>query len=366
MKRYILILTISFTIFISCKDEKKNVYFNGEIIIVDCNVAPDTLHGEKINIDGLYTGSIWAYDTLIGFVSHKFDHVMNVFNVNTGKFLYSLGKRGRGPNEFNSIAWREQFVYEEHQHHVWIRKDGVEECVLLNLEKPGDIKRKIDINVNAEFEFGLQFTFILNDSLFLGSNQGERIYEGDGSFLPPAYHLYNARTKELIKSYKPYNAFVPLSDRFYKKALHTLSFSSMDRIKPNDNTKLAMGMKSMDQINIMDVATGEIKGYRNKNSPDFNYLKDDIDNIKRYYLDLCVDDKYIYALYESMNDAEFNTGSTLNVFDWDGNFIRKILLDKAVISTSMGFDPVNKYLYIDTLSEDDEEIYRYDLSYLYK
>jgi hypothetical protein len=37
-----------------------------------------------------------------------------------------------------------------------------------------------------------------------------------------------------------------------------------------------------------------------------------------------------------------------------------------VLFLSMGLDPVNKCLYIDTLSEDDEEIYRYDVSYLYK
>jgi hypothetical protein len=91
-------------------------------------------------------------------------------------------------------------------------------------------------------------------------------------------------------------------------------------------------------------------------------LKDDIDNIKRYYEDICVDDKYIYGLYSNGNVFECNT---LNVFDWDGNFIRKILLDKTIINLSMGFDPINKYLYIDTLSEDDEEIYRYDISYLY-
>jgi hypothetical protein len=29
-------------------------------------------------------------------------------------------------------------------------------------------------------------------------------------------------------------------------------------------------------------------------------------------------------------------------------------------------DPVNKYLYITTTGEDEEEIYRYDVSYLYR
>jgi hypothetical protein len=365
MKRYILILTVSFAVFISCRHEQeKDAYFNGEVIIVDCNAAIDTLRGEKVYIDGLYTGKIWAYDTLIGFMYHRFpDHIINVFNVNTGKFLYSLGKKGQ-PYNFDRYLCRMQFVYEDSQHHVWIIKESVKECVLLNLQKPGDaVKRKMDINVDTDFYFGFNFIFILNDSLFLGSNQGDRILGDPGPFTAPAYHLYNARTKELIKSYKPYNAFVPLSDEFYRKDLHVQGFSSMDRIKPDDNSKLAMAMLSMDQLNIMDAATGEIKGYRNKNSPGFSYLKDDVDNVKRYYEDLCVDDKYIYALYSNGNIFE---GNIINVFDWDGNFIRKIVLDKTSINLSMGLDPVNKYLYIDALSEDDEEVYRYDVSYLYK
>jgi hypothetical protein len=364
MKRFILILTISFTIFISCKEEKKkDVYFDGEIIIVDNNVAPDTLLGEKVNIDGLYTGTIWAYDTLIGFSLQLPDYIMNVFNVNTGNFLYSLGKKGMRTEEFNNIGCAGQFVYENSQPYVWIQKDERKECVLLNLGSPGDVvKRKMDINVDTEFRYGLSFTYILNDSLFLGYNQGEKLYSGDGSPLPPAYHLYNARTKELIKSYKPYNALVLPS--FCDLYQIMMILGSRDRIKP-DNTKLIMAMFSMDQINILDVATGEIKGYRNKNSPDFSYLKD-IDNLKRYYLDVCVDDKYIYGLSLNGKNSKGRTGNTLNVFDWNGNFIRKIVLDKEVLYLSMGFDPVNKYLYIDILSEDDEEIYRYDMSYLYK
>jgi hypothetical protein len=354
---------ISSTIFISCKEEKKkDVYFNGEIIIVDCNVAPDTLYGEKVNINGLYTGKIWAYDTLIGFFLQLPDYIMNVFNVNTGKFLYSLGKRGMSAEEFNNIGCTGQFVYENSQQHVWIQKDDLKECVLLNLAKQGDtVKRKIDISVDTEFRH-LDFTYILNDSLFLGNSQGEKLFSGDGSFLPPAFHLYNARTKELIKSYKPYNALILPSCDPYQM---TLVLGSRDCIKPDDNSKLVMAMFSMDQINILDVVTGEIKGYRNKNSPGFDYLKD-IDNLKRYYTDICVDDKYIYGLYLNGKNSQDRMGNILHVFDWDGNFIRKIVLDKMVLYLSMGFDPVNKYLYIDALSEDDEEVYRYDMSYLYK
>jgi hypothetical protein len=157
----------------------------------------------------------------------------------------------------NNFSCVEQFVYGDYQQHVWIKKEATKVNVLLNLEKPGDvIKRKMDVNIDTEYRYGL-FTFILNDSMFLGCNQGEKLFWGDGSFLPPAFHLYNARTKELIKSYKPYNALILPS--FCNSTQMTWALWSMNRIKPDDNTKLAMAMYSIDQINILDVATGEIK-----------------------------------------------------------------------------------------------------------
>jgi hypothetical protein len=368
MRHYILAFLAGCTAFISCKEDHDHTYFHGETIIVDTNVKPDTLYGKQIKLDGVYTGSMWAYDTLIGFTSYKFtDYFMHVFNVNTGKFLYPLCKRGIGPEEFPSIATANQFVYPA-QLGYWIRKEsGKDECVLVNLEKPGDvIEQKTDIKIETEFLDSFGFVFILNDSLFLANNQGEEPLKGEGTFTPPAYYLYNSRTKERIKTYGMYNGFIPVSpDNFFRQSGYKICYASCDRIKPDDMSKLAMGMLHMDQINILDLKTGELKGYRNKTSPDFGYLKD-IDNHRLFYLyNMCVDNRYIYGLY---SDTEYGArkweSNTVNVFDWDGNFIRKILLDK--IALKIALDPVNKYLYIDTIGEDDEEIYRYDVSYLYK
>jgi hypothetical protein len=367
MRRYIILVFLAGCMaYVSCKEEE-HTYFLGETIIIDTNVKPDTLYGEKIELDGIYTGSMWAYDTLIGFTSHKFpDYFMHVFNVNTGKFLYPLCKRGGGPGEFPSIAITGQRIYEE-QLYYWIRKEsGRNECVLVNLEKPGDVvKRKTDIKIQTEFQFPFSYVFILNDSLFLANNQGEQQFQGEGTFTPPAYYLYNSRTKKRIKTYGMYNGFIPISaDEFFRRGNHVVCYSSYDRIKPDDMSKLAMGMRHIDQINIFDLKTGELKGYRNKTSPEFGYLKD-IDNYRLYYLLILVDDRYIYGLYsDTESGLDKWESNTVNVFDWDGNFIKKILLDKTALKITL--DPVNKYLYIDVLGEDDEEIYRYDVSYLYK
>jgi hypothetical protein len=117
MKHIILLLiSMSCVLFISCgKDGGDSKYFNGEIIIVNTDVKPDTLHGEKIVLNGIYTGNMWAYDTLIGFVYGEFPgYFMHVFNIKTGKILYPLCKRGIGPEEFPEFTWTAQFTYDEH------------------------------------------------------------------------------------------------------------------------------------------------------------------------------------------------------------------------------------------------------------
>jgi hypothetical protein len=363
MRHYILTLLAIYAAFISCNQEKET-YFYGETVIVDTNVQPDTLYGKKIELDGVYTGNLWVYDTLIGFVSHLFpDYYMHVFNVNTGKFLYPLCKLGIGPGEFFNISIADQLVYNESQLGYSINnRAGKGECVIVNLAKPGDIiEQKMNLDVDAEFPF--MFVFILNDSLFLANNQGERRYYEEKTFTPQTYYLYNSRTKEKIKTYEMYNGF---STDSYD---YNICYISYDRIKPDDRSKLAMGMCHIDQLNILDLTTGKIKGYRNKTSPDFSYLKygNADDGYRLYYSNILVDDRYIYGLY---SDTEYRLrkwkSNTVNVFDWDGNFIRRLFLDKTALKIAL--DPVNKYLYLDTedVDENEEEIYRYDVSYLYK
>jgi hypothetical protein len=365
MRYYILAIFASLTVFISCKEDY--TYFHGKTVIIDVNVKPDTLYGKKIALDGIYTGNIWAYDTLIGFMSYKFpDYHMHVFNVNTGEFLYPLCRRGTGPGEFPGTAITDQLVYDE-QIHYWIRKEfGRDECVLLNLEKPGDVvKQTVDMNFKTEFQDAYGYVFILNDSLLLGCNYGERQYQGEGTFIPPTYYIYNYHTKEKIETYRMYNGFIPVPGNFYNPMWFMSCYQSCDRIKP-DNSKLAMGMCHMDQINILDLRTGELKGYRNKTSPDFSYLREP-NNYKLYYTDVFVDERYVYGWYHDTGNSFSKKGDNIiNVFDWDGNFIRKILLDKPVLMLTL--DPVNKYLYADVseADKDEEEIYCYDLSYLYK
>ncbi|MDR2423822.1 MAG: hypothetical protein LBD59_03755, partial [Prevotellaceae bacterium] len=60
---------IFITIIFSCEDDTK--IFNGNEIIVEVQDI-DTLYGQEIKLDGVYTGCISACDSVLLFTSYKY------------------------------------------------------------------------------------------------------------------------------------------------------------------------------------------------------------------------------------------------------------------------------------------------------
>ena len=92
-----------------------------------------------------------------------------------------------------------------------------------------------------------------------------------------------------------------------------------------------------------------------------------------FFLLFFVDNDFIYGVLNERKykliDDEYqlvggNDKTTLYVFDWNGNFKKELILDKGM--ESIALDPVNKHLYVLTDGAEDEEVYRYDVKYLYE
>lgn len=73
------------------------------------------------------------------------------------------------------------------------------------------------------------------------------------------------------------------------------------------------------------------------------------------YLDLFAGDKYIYALYNGRTKEAFKDryfyGNEIHIFDWKGNPVKKIILDKDARALSV--DEAGRILY--TISYDIDE-----------
>jgi len=137
-------------------------------------------------------------------------------------------------------------------------------------------------------------------------------------------------------------------------------YSSYDRISIQ-NHKIVCGMMFFSQINILDIRTGELKGYRLKNTPGFDDMPE---GPLVSYNHICADDKMIIGLYINQDfDIQLEHGNIsdiIHIYDWDGNFLHIVKLDNKVIQVA--FDPVGKCLYGYT---PDEKIFRYDFKMFY-
>jgi hypothetical protein len=355
MKRQIFYLFFLITIIFSCTT-KNNKIFNGEIFIIDNKPDTDILYGEQIKLDGLYAGFMSVYDSVIVFKTDQYIRALNcialAFNIKTGKQINSLVKAGRGPDEYAAATTTLQFFIDNNGLKMWFYDYDVKKtCILIDINS-NTIVDCIDISwLKPERKEPCSRFFILNDSLFLALNMEEPAYNSEYRVLPHIWSLYNYRTGEKLRQYDAFNESVFLEEFF--------GFNSEDQLKP-DHTKFVMPMEFFRQINIVDIQTGEIKGYMFKDSPDYSIVaKKRADEFKTYYTRACVDNDFIYATIKEKDNT------VIDVFDWNGNYLKRLSLDKEM-NTFITLDPVNKYLYIPVIGEDEEEIYRYDVSYLYK
>ena len=123
-------------------------------------------------------------------------------------------------------------------------------------------------------------------------------------------------------------------------------------------------MVHLPQLNIVDVETGKITGYRLENGEDFSVFKGKKE-IKNHFVRLAADDKFIYALYWGKlpwGAREIPYINTIYIFDWKGKLVSKITTDHDV--DKMYVDTVRNRIYI--IGPKTDDVFYYDLDELNK
>lgn len=344
----------------TCTQEES--YLAGKLTVINGFEKEYTLAGEEVKLEGVYTGYMSVYDSLMLFCSSQFgDYMLYTYNLNNGKQLKSLFKAGRGPNEFSDLTHTGQHEKESNDIKLWIY-DEHKSYMLVNLSRSLPLHSDslvidsiIPIEARKVVKDYLGYVFVLDNSKFIVRKPCEKLYYDDPRYIPGNYTLY---LRSLDHPQQTYTLFhkpvINPSNKF-----PNIYFASNDKIKP-DRSKIAMAMHMVAQINILDIETGELKGFRLKGTPGFDYLKGDPKNFRNYYLKLTVDDRFIYAIYEDLpfygHREEQRTNTIVHVFDWDGHPACKIVI-KQVLG-QIALDPATGYLYGKTYME---EIFRYDL-----
>ena len=356
----ILILFLYGVLFYSCENEN---YFAGEITTTNDFKKEYKLIGEEVKLEGIYTGYMSVYDSLILFCSSQYpDYKIYTYSLNNGKQLKSLFKVGRGPNEFRNLTHTEQYVRNNNSIKLWFydeQKSHMLVDITRSIKLHTDslvIDSIIPIDIKKATTSYLSFIFTLDNHMFVTKTPCERAYYKDVKYSLGEYILYRNSLDTPLQSFTLFTK--PLINRI-QKMNPNIFYESYDRIKP-DKSKIAMAMWHMAQINILDLKTGKLKGFRIKGTPDFNYLEGDPEHFRTYYQRLSVDNQYIYALYEDRlsysNQEAKRTNTIIHVYDWDGNPVCKLVL--AEVLGQMSLDPVTGYLYGKTYLE---EVFRYNL-----
>jgi len=317
--------------------------------------STDMLNGEKVVLNGLYAGYPIIFDSIICFLYRYDNYFISKFDINTGKHLGIFFHRGQGTEEFLNFMP----LHPESNCEFWIHEYQKRHFVLVDMSSGAEKKRINFSNFKKKGGFPFARVFILDDSLLIAVNQPETKNLND-DIMVPKLRLINYLTKEEITDYELYDE--DLYNRQRGIGMDNEHLVEAYHIKP-DKSKVAAIMNRLFQINILDLKTGEWKGFRVAGTHGFKFVRTPLpptDSSYYSYYNVSVDDEFIYAILNNYHEPDVKP--VIHVFDWNGNFVRILECDQKGVVFNL--DNVRKKLYFKD-NEEGENVWVYDVSYLY-
>jgi hypothetical protein len=348
---FVLILSIC----ISCNKKNDNMYFNGEIRNFEVLGSTKKVTLETISLDGANFGWLAVFDSLMIFRNPKLvNRFFSIFNVDNGEELGTFCNKGGGPDELSDCHKIFNFFKEGDDLKTLLLENYEEKMFIWNITQ--SVKQGttvIDTIISYASEKDNKSApygsfFFQKDNTLLAKVQSVPLGNGDATL--PFYQQRTIDTNKLLKNYSIYKQSV--KDRDSPTTAQTFS-SSNDACKL-DGTKVVQAMLYLPQLNILDVETGQVVGFRMKGAPDFSIFEDEKDVYNIYYIGVQADDDYIYALYwgkESWGRFDVPYVNTIHVFDWNGNFVQAIEVDRGL--DAIWIDPTRNRLYVTSPKVDD-------------
>ena len=346
--------------FLVCCQSKDSYYFNGVIRYIDASQKiVRNVTCKSVSLDGIYTGMIAAYDSLFicwhpGFSSHFF----NVFNIDTGEQLGSFCEKGRGPKEAISVNCIYQLFKKGNDIISLLYASNEGKLFFWNISQSIEREKTVYDTVVPYHNNSIQFHFYQSEDTLLAFKASD--FLDIATATTPFYEKRTIYSNELIKEYPIYKM------RSVQNMNTEWSFYTWDVIKP-DGSKVAQAMQGLPQINILDINTGNIVGFRMRNGPNFSLIETGTGSMNAYYHCLQADDNYIYASYWGKGAIRGRIGddapliNTIHVFDWNGKLLHELIADRPFYR-SMWLDQIRNRLY--SMDIDTDELYYLDLAEL--
>ena len=259
-----------------------------------------------------------------------------------------------------------QLIKENGDNKIWVRDYNKQKIHLINITQ-SIIQQKticdsiIPFEWTKHFAYPLLSVFFLDDGSMLGINQCEENPATSGNgYTPRDLYLFKESFDNKIREYHLYQSpVISLDDKVKFECFEF--YNAVYRIRPNC-TQLAIAMKMLAQVSVVDIETGEQRNYRMKESLTYPDIEKDIYKSRRYYETMAVNDQYIFALYVDavMKDVPPPYSShVIHVLTWNGEPAYKIHVDESI-----------RYITLDTFGDTlyaidvADNLYSYDISRL--
>lgn len=332
--------------------EMKNVYFifiiflscastnNGDKVLADFVKTKD-LSSIKSPIQSAKLGKmadILIMDSTLIYSEVFNDYIFKLYNIKTGELLCESIKTGKGPNELlygNLLMKLNDSIFVTYE-------SGRNELVYISVN---DLLHGVDkFEKIINFDTKVIRAYHVKDSLMLCT----------GQFVEGKYCLSNRKTKSNIyKLDYPSNS----KNESVDNSIKALAYQGQICINPKAN-KFVNIISASGILEICSISENNIKRECQKiySLPEYKIfhfgdetITGSSKNSKLAYLDVDVDNKYIYVLYSGMTREEIGEdlfgGRNLLVYDWEGNPIVNYKLDRLIASITLNKDNMKLYAY---------------------
>ncbi|MBW6536248.1 MAG: TolB-like 6-bladed beta-propeller domain-containing protein [Mariniphaga sp.] len=351
MKKLYIVVTICLTSFLfSCTTNENSIKVFNEF------PQEYKLKSTEVNTPSILymVGEIELLDSVLIAMDLQFDKIFHVFKLPDINYLGSYIRRGRGPNE-------ETFIdpyFRQIQGNSFIYYNSIS----IKIAKFDSDSSKIIIAENYNLPgklMDLQCPFILNNQIIGWNPYGESNKE---------FLSYDLISKEI----NPFGAKNLEFEYRIRISIDKWLFAKIVSIKP-DKSQFAVVYDKFPILRIYK-ENGELQNeIRYINEQIFpkaliskNASKSELNQITQNYRKIKTTDKYIYALYIGKTNKELNIdgyglddfSNEIHVWDWSGNPVAKVSLDKNYFSFCVTRD--DKYLICSSLGS-ISSFYKYSL-----
>lgn len=352
MKTILYILSLVLLFLLGCKPHDE--HFIGDIHHVDIDIQDikeetnfPTVHLSPVMQTQNDTEGFLVCDSLAFFFNYvSGEHFVDVYNINTKGKIGEYIRRGRGRNEFVTIApfsllYKENGELksltnapQENRYFIW--------NITESIKRGNDSIEKSSVQRWREFySCPPRILAKFSDSLMVGTTASVR--DNDGNLLScPSIHIMNYLNGYNVKTIRPFdnpivndNSII-LPERF---------FSGATRVNI-DTKKIITAYYYLPVISVVDLETLEVDGYLFDECLEYSIFETDMKNAKKCFARITSSDKYIYALWngKKISDKSIADGfNILIILDWNGNLVKIVKTDKKI--NNIYYDHFSDILY---------------------